>query len=108
MNCEDGDADGNVLGNGKGMSDTTWTGNSSGMDATCVVEFGSDDSSECPVDDGNGRCILPRMALAMSRRTANRLVVDETCISCYLPVALYLRGGTFASIFITDCARSWI
>jgi hypothetical protein len=43
-----------MSGSGQGMSDMTWIGISIGTDATCVVEFESDDASECPVDDGNG------------------------------------------------------
>ncbi|KAL4865218.1 hypothetical protein BDV12DRAFT_188325 [Aspergillus spectabilis] len=37
-----------------GSGATTFIGISIGMDATCVVEFDSDDSGTCPVDDGNG------------------------------------------------------
>ncbi|KAL4879988.1 hypothetical protein BJY04DRAFT_219790 [Aspergillus karnatakaensis] len=52
--CSVDDENGNVLSEGTGMSDTTWIGISVGIDSTCVVEFESDDASECPVDDGNG------------------------------------------------------
>ncbi|KAL4969931.1 uncharacterized protein BDV14DRAFT_209074 [Aspergillus stella-maris] len=53
-NCEVRDADGNVLGSADAQSNTEFIGISIGTDATCVVEFESDDASECPVDDGNG------------------------------------------------------
>lgn len=34
-------------------SDTSFAGISIGADASCVVEFESDDASECPVGYGN-------------------------------------------------------
>lgn len=53
--CSVMDADGNVLGEGKGQTDTDFIGIAIGQDATCVVEFDSDDSGiACPEDDGNG------------------------------------------------------
>lgn len=53
--CSVMDADGNVLGEGEGKTDTTFIGISIGQDGTCVVEFDSDDSgTPCPQDDGNG------------------------------------------------------
>ncbi|KAL4745488.1 hypothetical protein BDW72DRAFT_198591 [Aspergillus terricola var. indicus] len=52
--CDVRDADGNTLGEATAQTDTTWIGISIGMEATCVVEFDSDDASHCPVDDGNG------------------------------------------------------
>ncbi|KAL4745674.1 hypothetical protein BDW72DRAFT_211118 [Aspergillus terricola var. indicus] len=48
------DGDGNELGSGEGQEDTTFIGISIGTEATCVVEFDSDDAGHCPVDDGNG------------------------------------------------------
>ncbi|KAL4976422.1 hypothetical protein BDW66DRAFT_150983 [Aspergillus desertorum] len=58
--CEVRDANGNVLGTGVGQKDTTFIGISIGMDATCVVEFDSDDAGHCPVDDGNGPLHVPK------------------------------------------------
>lgn len=53
--CEVLDGDGNSLGTGKGQTDTTFIGISIGQDASCVVEFDSDDTDQaCPKDDGNG------------------------------------------------------
>ena len=51
--CAVQDASGNVLDEGKGMTDTDFIGIASGMDTTCVVEFESDGPG-CPIDDGNG------------------------------------------------------
>ncbi|KAJ5469114.1 hypothetical protein N7475_006866 [Penicillium sp. IBT 31633x] len=51
--CEVKDSDGNSLGTGEGMEDTTFIGISIGTDASCVIEFDAD-SHDCPVDDGNG------------------------------------------------------
>ncbi|KAL4753505.1 hypothetical protein BDW72DRAFT_210028 [Aspergillus terricola var. indicus] len=53
-NCDVRDANGNVLGTGVGQKDTTFIGISIGIDASCVVEFDSDDAGHCPVDDGHG------------------------------------------------------
>lgn len=54
-NCEVKDGDGNSLGTGKGQTDTTFIGISIGQDASCVIEFDSDDTDGgCPKDDGNG------------------------------------------------------
>ncbi|KAL4751800.1 hypothetical protein BDW72DRAFT_192661 [Aspergillus terricola var. indicus] len=53
-NCDVRDQDGNTMGEATAKTDTTWIGISIGMEATCVVEFDSDDASHCPVDDGNG------------------------------------------------------
>ncbi|KAL3475973.1 hypothetical protein BJX99DRAFT_270789, partial [Aspergillus californicus] len=54
--CSVKDADGNELGSGEGQSDTTFIGISIGTDASCVVEFDSDDveGNVCPEDDGDG------------------------------------------------------
>ncbi|KAL5333383.1 hypothetical protein BJX70DRAFT_403619 [Aspergillus crustosus] len=54
-NCAVSDENGNVLGSGVGQESTTFIGIAIGVDASCVVEFDSDDSGDgCPVDDGNG------------------------------------------------------
>ncbi|KAL4992933.1 hypothetical protein BDV10DRAFT_200212 [Aspergillus recurvatus] len=53
-NCDVRDANGNVLGTGVGQKDTNFIGISIGLDASCVVEFDSEDAGNCPVDDGNG------------------------------------------------------
>ncbi|KAJ5246326.1 hypothetical protein N7468_001309 [Penicillium chermesinum] len=54
--CEVKDQNGNSLGTGEGQTDTTFIGISIGQDASCVVEFDTDDvqGNSCPVDDGNG------------------------------------------------------
>jgi hypothetical protein len=96
------------LRTGEGMSDTTLIGISFRTDATCVVEFESDDASECPVDDGNGPLHVTEDGLRTSRRISNRLVVDNIYISCSHHLALHIRGGTFDNTFIIDCARSFI
>lgn len=53
--CAVQDGDGNELGSGDGQTDTNFIGIAIGQDASCVVEFESDDTdTACPKDDGNG------------------------------------------------------
>ncbi|KAJ4256089.1 hypothetical protein NW762_009165 [Fusarium torreyae] len=51
--CEVKDKDGNSLGTSEGKTDTTFIGIAIAQDATCVVEFDTEDGETCPKDEEN-------------------------------------------------------
>ncbi|KAF4458368.1 hypothetical protein FALBO_14900 [Fusarium albosuccineum] len=49
--CEVKDKDGNSLGTSEGQTDTTFIGIAITQDSSCVVEFGTEVSEDCPTDN---------------------------------------------------------